>query len=186
MATQPPEGQVATQPLPSGTPDYQILMMNSDQPITIDLNLQTRSRQYNKPPATSAPKPPSLGSTEPLSTTNGPLQIPKPKAEVHTKILKGPLCQNVSSCKAAHSYSILDDLAQSPTSKKESKGNQNQYAPGNPRPSPQGNTPNTTNQQQGTQPKQDRPVGTNKPCSCCDVYGKYTHYCALLPHMKQM
>ena len=73
MATQPPEGQAATQPPPSGTSDYQILMMNFDQPITIDLNLQTRSRQYNKPPTMSTPEPPSSGSTEPLLTTNGPL-----------------------------------------------------------------------------------------------------------------
>ena len=75
MATQPPEGQAATQHPPSGTSDYHILMMNSDQPITIDLNLQTRSRQYNKPPATSAPEPPFSGPAEPLSITNEPLQI---------------------------------------------------------------------------------------------------------------
>lgn len=91
MATQPPKGQSTTQPPPSGTSDYQILMMNSDQPITVDLNLQTWSRQYNKPLATSAPEPPSLGSIKPLLTTNGPLQIPQPKAEVHTKIPKGTL-----------------------------------------------------------------------------------------------
>ena len=76
VATQPPEGQVATQPLPSGTSDYRILMMNSDQPLTVDINLQTWSRQYNKPPATSVPELPSSVSTEPLSTPNGPLQIP--------------------------------------------------------------------------------------------------------------
>ena len=91
MATQPPHGLVATQPSPSSSFDYQILMMNSDQPITIDLNLQTRSRQYTKPPAPSTPESPSSSSTEPLSTTNGPLHIPQPKAEVHTKIPKGPL-----------------------------------------------------------------------------------------------
>ena len=32
VATQPPEGQVATQPLPSSSPDYHIFMMSSDQP----------------------------------------------------------------------------------------------------------------------------------------------------------
>ena len=73
VATQPPEGQAATQPPASGTSNYHILMMNYDQPIMVDLNLQTRSHQYNKPLATSAPEPPSSGSTEPLSTTNGPL-----------------------------------------------------------------------------------------------------------------
>ena len=35
VATQPPEVQVATQPPPSGTFDYQILMMNSNQPIVV-------------------------------------------------------------------------------------------------------------------------------------------------------
>ena len=115
VATQPPEGQAATQPLPSSTSDYQILMMNSDRPPTIDINLQTRSRQYNKPPTTSVPEPPPSVSTEPLSTPNGPLQIPQPKVEVCTKIPKGPLRRNVSSRKAIHSYSIIDDLAQSPT-----------------------------------------------------------------------
>ena len=92
MATQPPEGQAATKPPPSSTSDYQILMMNSNQPITVYLNLQTQSCQYNKPPTTSVPEPRSSGSIEPLSTTNGPLKIPQPKAEVHTKIPKGPLC----------------------------------------------------------------------------------------------
>ena len=90
-------------------------MMNSDQPVIVDLNLQTRSRQYTKPPITSVPEPPPLVSTEPLSTPNGPLQITQPKAEVHTKILKGPLRRNVASGKASHSYSIVDDLVQSPT-----------------------------------------------------------------------
>ena len=66
-------------------------MMNSDQPTTVYLNLQTQSRHYKKPPTTSVPEPPSLGSTEPLLTPNGSLQIPQPKAEVPTKIPKGPL-----------------------------------------------------------------------------------------------
>ena len=88
-------------------------MMNSDQPLTVDLNIQTRSPQYPKPLAPSVPKSPSLGSTEPLSTSNGPLPIPLPKAEVHTKIPRGPLCRNAASDHAAHSYSIVDELAQS-------------------------------------------------------------------------
>lgn len=66
VATQPPKGQTATQPPPSGTSDYQILMMNSNQPINVDINLQTQSHQYNKPPTISVPEPPSLGSSEPL------------------------------------------------------------------------------------------------------------------------
>ena len=68
VATQPPKGKVATQPFPFGTSNYQLLMMKSNQYIPIDINLQTWSHQYNKPPATSVPEPLSLGSTEPLST----------------------------------------------------------------------------------------------------------------------
>ena len=89
-------------------------MMNSDQPITVDLSLQTWSRQYPKPLAPSVPESPYLGSIEPLSTSSGPLHIPQPQVEVHTKIPKGPLCKNAASGRAAHSYSIVDDLAQSP------------------------------------------------------------------------
>ena len=92
VAAQPPNGQVATQASPFGSSDYQILMMNSDPSPTIDLNLQTRSRQYPKPSTQSPSESPSSGSTEPLSTSNGPLHIPQPKVEVHTKIPKGPLC----------------------------------------------------------------------------------------------
>ena len=89
-------------------------MMNSAPPLTVDLNLQTRAPQYPKPPAPSVPDSPSSGSTEPLSTSNGPLHIPQPKVEVHTKIPKGPLRRNAASGRAAQSYSIVDDLAQSP------------------------------------------------------------------------
>ena len=114
VATQPPDGQAATQPSPSGSFDYQILMMNSDQPLPIDLNLQTRSRQYPKPPAPSVPESLSSGSIEPLLTSNGPLHIPSPKVEVPTMIPKGSLCRYATSGRAAHSYSVVDDLAQSP------------------------------------------------------------------------
>ena len=111
VATQSPDGQEGTQPSPSGSSDYQILMMNFDQPLTVNLNLQTRSRQYPKPPAPSVPESPSSGSTEPLLTSSGPLHIPQPKVEIHTKIHKGLLRRSVASGRAAHSYSIVDDLA---------------------------------------------------------------------------
>ena len=88
--------------------------MASDQPLTIDLNLQNRSRQYSTPPAPSVIDFPSLGPTEPLSTPNGPLQIPLPKAKFHPKPPKGPLRINATSSRAAHSYNIVDDMAQSP------------------------------------------------------------------------
>ena len=114
VATQPPHAPVTTQPSPSGSSNYQILMMASNQPLTIDLNLQTRSRQYSTPLVLPAFESPSSGPTKPLSTPNGPLQIPPPKAEVHTKIPKGPLRRNATSSRATHSYSIVDDMAQSP------------------------------------------------------------------------
>ena len=112
MATQPPHAPVTTQHSPSGSSDYQILMMASDPPLTVDLNLQTRSRQYSTPPVTSVSESPSSGPTEPLLTPNGPLQLPPPKDAVHPKPPKGPLCRNATSVRATHSYSIVDDLAQ--------------------------------------------------------------------------
>lgn len=115
LFAQPLVYHTVIQPPPSGTLDYQILMMKSDQPSTLDLNLQTRSRQYNKPPATPVSEPPPSVSTKPLSTPKGPLQIPQPRVEFHTKIPKGPLLGNAASGKAAHFYSIVDDLAQSVT-----------------------------------------------------------------------
>ena len=96
VATQPPNSHVTAPPSMSGSSDYQILMMNSDPSSTVDLHLQTQSHQYPKPPAQSAPEPPSSGSTEPLSTSSGPLHIPQPKVEVHTKIPKGTLRQNAA------------------------------------------------------------------------------------------
>ena len=114
VATQPPDRRISTPPSISGSSDNQILMMTSDPSPTVDLHLQTRSRQYPKPPAHSAPESSSSGSTEPLSTSNGPLHIPQPKVEVHPKIPKGPLHRNAASGRAAHSYIIVDDLAQSP------------------------------------------------------------------------
>lgn len=73
-----------------------------------------------------------------------------------------------------------------PHSKKKWKGTQNQSSPDNPRPNPQGNAPNFANQKQGTQPKQDRLVCTNKIYSGCGVYGHYTHDCPLLTQMRQL
>ena len=88
VATQPPHAPVTTQPSPSGSSDYQILMMASDPPLTVDLNLQTRSRQYSTPPVPSVSESPSSGPTEPLSTPNGPLQLPLPKARFIPNLLR--------------------------------------------------------------------------------------------------
>lgn len=52
-----------------------------------------------------------------LLRSNGPLQIPQPKVEEIPKILKWPLCRNVASNRASHTYSIVDNLAQSSTTK---------------------------------------------------------------------
>ena len=89
-------------------------MMASDPPLTVDLNLQTRSRQSSTPPVFSVSESRSSDPIEPLSTPNGPLQLPLPKAEIHPKPPKGLLRRNDASGQAAHSYSIIDDLAQSP------------------------------------------------------------------------
>ena len=47
-----------------------------------------------------------------------------------------------------------------PSSQRRWRGNPNQSAPGTRGPNPQGVDPNTANQQQGTQPKSDRPLRT--------------------------
>lgn len=43
VAAQPQQGQVVHPPQPSGPSDYEILMMNSEEVNTSDINLQTRS-----------------------------------------------------------------------------------------------------------------------------------------------
>ena len=89
-------------------------MMNSNKVNTFDVNLQTWSCQYEKPSTSSATNTKTKEYTEPLTTPNGPLQIPQPKFESIPKIPKGPLCCNAASNRATHTYSIVDDLAQSP------------------------------------------------------------------------
>ena len=71
------------------------------------------SRQYDKTSTSFPTESKTKASAEPLTTTNGLLQIPQPKVEAIPNIPKGPLCCNVTSNRAAHIYSIVDDLAQS-------------------------------------------------------------------------
>jgi hypothetical protein len=73
--------------------------------------LQTRNRQY-PPTAESTPT-----STEANPTPTGPpLVIPCPSAEPPLRIPRIPLRRNVHNpqARAAHNYSLVDDLAQSP------------------------------------------------------------------------
>lgn len=90
-------------------------MMNSDEVNPFDINLQTRSHQYDNPLTSSAIESKTKISAEPLMTPSGLLQIPQPRLEAIPKVLKGPLCRNVVSNPAAHTYSIVDNLAQPPT-----------------------------------------------------------------------
>jgi len=87
--------------------------MNFDEVNTSDINLQTQLRQYDKPSTSSATKSKTKASTKPLTRPNGLLEIPQPKVEAISKILKGPLCHNTTSNRVSHTYSIVDDLAQS-------------------------------------------------------------------------
>lgn len=76
-----------------------------------DINLSTQSRQYGMP---SKPQPSK--SSDPPPSTNGPLQIPRPTAELPPKVPKVPFKRNApnSHSWAVDNYSIVDDLAQSP------------------------------------------------------------------------
>lgn len=90
-------------------------MMNFDEVNIEQVNLQTQSCKYDKPPSKSATESQPKVSIEPLQTPNSTLQIPQPKFEVTPKIPKGSLHRNATSSKATNIYSIVDDLVQSPT-----------------------------------------------------------------------
>lgn len=78
VVAQPQQGKTTHPPQPSSLGDYHILMMNSDEVSTFDVNMQTRSHQYDKASTSSETKPKTKESTESLMTSNGPLQIPLP------------------------------------------------------------------------------------------------------------
>ena len=97
VATQPQPSQAAYPPQPSSPSDYQILMMNSNEVNTSNINLQTRSHQYDMPSTSCASETKTKAFTKPLTTPNGLLWIHQPKVEEIPKIPKGPLRHNVSS-----------------------------------------------------------------------------------------
>jgi hypothetical protein len=88
-------------------PAERTILLTSEQEIL----LQTRNRQY--PPTTES----TPTSTEANPTPTGPpLVIPRPSAEPPLRIPRIPLRRNVHNpqARAAHNYSLVDDLAQSP------------------------------------------------------------------------
>lgn len=50
-----------------------------------------------------------------MEIPTGSLTIPRPSIESMPKMVKGPLRHAIHNSKAAHSYNIVDDLAQSPS-----------------------------------------------------------------------
>lgn len=81
-----------------------------------NINIQTWTHQYEKPSTSSATESKTKVFVEPLMIPNGHLQIPQLKVEAISKIPKGPLHHNAASNRDSRTYSILDDLAQSPAS----------------------------------------------------------------------
>jgi hypothetical protein len=81
-----------------------ILLTNEEEIL-----LQTRNRQY---PSESTSTPPETNPTPAAP----PLVIPRPTAEPPLRIPRIPLRRNVHNpqARAAHNYSLVDDLAQSP------------------------------------------------------------------------
>jgi hypothetical protein len=86
-------------------PAERTILLTSEEEIL----LQTRNRQY---PAESTPTPPETHPTPAAP----PLVIPRPTAEPPLRIPRIPLRRNVHNpqARAAHNYSLVDDLAQSP------------------------------------------------------------------------
>jgi len=82
-------------------------MMNYDEVNPSNINLQTRSCQYDKPSTLSSTKSKTKVSAEPLTKQNVPLHIPQPKVETIPRIC------NSAYNRASHTYNIVDDLAQS-------------------------------------------------------------------------
>jgi hypothetical protein len=104
--------QDAQRPPPQAGPYYNLhnpaertILLTSEEEIL----LQTRNRQY---PAESTSTPPETNPTPAAP----PLVIPRPTAEPSLRIPRIPLRRNVHNpqARAAHNYSLVDDLAQSP------------------------------------------------------------------------
>jgi hypothetical protein len=94
----------ATQP--GNSVDRSVLLTNEE------ILLQTRNHQYSMPPEST----PTTLETLP-ATVGQPFMISRPNAEPIPRIPHMPLRRNVHNphARAAHNYSLVDDLAQSPT-----------------------------------------------------------------------
>jgi hypothetical protein len=103
---QPTLPQIGQYPNPGNPVDRTILLTSEEEVL-----LQTRSRQYNTTPE-SAP----TTSDAPPVITGPPLMIPHPNTDPPLRIPRIPLRRNVHNpqARAAHNYSLVDDLAQSP------------------------------------------------------------------------
>jgi hypothetical protein len=88
-------------------PAERTILLTSEEEILF----QTHNRQY--PP--TAESPPTSPKTNP-TPTGPPLVIPRPSTESPLHIPRIPLHRNVHNpqARAAHNYSLVDDLAQSP------------------------------------------------------------------------
>jgi hypothetical protein len=103
---QHPPPQVGQYLNPNNPADRTILLTSEEEIL-----LQTRNRQYHAP----AESPPISPETNP-APTGPPLVIPRPNTEPPLHIPRIPLRRNVHNpqARAAHNYSLVDDLAQSP------------------------------------------------------------------------
>jgi hypothetical protein len=104
--TQHPPPQVGQYHNPNNPAERTILLTSEEEIL-----LQTRNRQYQTP-AESTPISPETNPTP----TGPPLVIPRPSAEPPLRIPRIPLRRNVHNpqARAAHNYSLVDDLVQSP------------------------------------------------------------------------
>jgi hypothetical protein len=92
---------------PRNTVDHNILLTSEEEIL-----LQTRGLQYNVPPEST----PTTSKVAP-TTLGQPLMIPCPNTEPNPYIPCMSLRQNVHNphARETHNYSLVDDLAQSPT-----------------------------------------------------------------------
>jgi hypothetical protein len=105
--TQHPPPQVGQYHNPNNPAERTILLTSEEEIL-----LQTRNRQYPAP----AESTPTSAKTNP-TPMGPPLVIPRPSADPPLRIPRIPLRRNVHNpqARAAHNYSLVDDLAQSPT-----------------------------------------------------------------------
>jgi hypothetical protein len=104
--TQHPPPQVGQYLNPNNPAERTILLTGEEEIL-----LQMCSHQYHAP-AESTPISPETNPTP----TGPPLVIPRPSVEPPLRIPCIPLHRNVHNpqARAAHNYSLVDDLAQSP------------------------------------------------------------------------